>query len=70
VNAVAPGPVLLPEGSSEEERRRARENTALGRIGEPEDVAEAVLYLDGADFVTGEVIRVDGGEHAARGPHR
>lgn len=67
VNAVAPGPVLLPEGTSEEGRRRAEESTALGRVGRPEDVAEAVLYLAGAEFVTGEVIRVDGGEHVARG---
>lgn len=66
VNAVAPGPVLLPEDADEEERARARESTALGRIGRPEDVAEAVLYLAGAEFVTGEVIRVDGGEHVAR----
>lgn len=66
VNAVAPGPVLLPEDTGEEERRRAAESTALGRIGSPEDVAEAVLYLAAADFVTGEVLRVDGGEHVAR----
>lgn len=70
VNAVAPGPVLLPEGSSEEERRRAIESTALGRTGRPEDVAEAALYLARADFVTGEVIRVDGGEHVARSSRR
>lgn len=66
VNAVAPGPVLLPEGTDEEGRRRAAESTAMGRIGRPEDVAGAVLYLDGADFVTGEVLRVDGGEHLER----
>jgi pteridine reductase len=66
VNAVAPGPVLLPEGSAEEEHRRAAASTALGRVGTPEDVAGAVLYLDGAGFVTGEVLRVDGGAHLAR----
>jgi len=64
VNAVAPGPVLLPdEESSESEERLAAERTVLGRVGTPEDVAGAVLYLDRASYVTGEVIRVDGGHH-------
>lgn len=64
VNAVAPGPVLLPEGaSSDSEERLAAERTVLGRVGTPEDVAEAVLFLDGASYVTGEVVRVDGGHH-------
>lgn len=66
VNAVAPGPVLLPAGTGEEERRRAARSTALGRIGEPGDVGRAVLYLAGASFVTGEVLRVDGGESLRR----
>lgn len=70
VNAVAPGPVLLPEGTDGEERRRAAASTALGRIGRAEDVAQAVLYLDGAEFVTGEVLRVDGGEHLRRSSGR
>lgn len=61
VNAVAPGPVLLPEGAAEEERRRAARSTALGRTGEPKDVADAVIWLAGADYVTGQVVRVDGG---------
>lgn len=64
VNAVAPGPVLLPaDGSSEEERKLAAERTVAGRVGTPDDVAQAVLYLDQAPYVTGEVIRVDGGHH-------
>ena len=64
VNAVAPGPVLLPdEESSEDDERLAAERTVLGRVGTPEDVAGAVLYLDRAPYVTGEVIRVDGGHH-------
>jgi len=66
VNAVAPGAVLLPEAAGREERRRAARRTALGRTGEAADVAGAVLYLAEADFVTGEVVRVDGGEHVAR----
>jgi NAD(P)-dependent dehydrogenase (short-subunit alcohol dehydrogenase family) len=63
VNAVAPGPVLLPEATSEGERRAAAGRTALRRVGTAEDVAEAVLYLTRASFVTGEVLTVDGGAH-------
>lgn len=63
VNGVAPGPVLLPEGDEEADRQAAARRTALGRVGTPEDVAAAVLYLAGADYVTGEIVRVDGGQH-------
>ena len=63
VNAVAPGVVLLPEDWSEESAEHLRETTPLRRLGDPEDVAHAVLYLLEADYVTGEVVRVDGGRH-------
>jgi pteridine reductase len=63
VNAVAPGPVLLPEGSTQEQADKLIATTPLGRIGSPEDVAQAVLYLLSADYVTGETIIVDGGRH-------
>jgi pteridine reductase len=66
VNAIAPGVVLLPEGWSEEDAERLRVTTPLGRIGSPEDVAGAMLYLLDADFVTGEVITVDGGRHVRK----
>lgn len=67
VNGVAPGPVLLPESDDDpEDRRRAAGRTLLGRVGTPEDVAGAVLFLAGADYVTGEVVRVDGGQHLGR----
>ena len=57
VCGVAPGPVAVePE---QEERRRAE--TVLGRIGDADDVAGAILYLAGADFVTGTTVVVDGG---------
>ena len=58
---MAPGPVLLPESYGVEERDNAAERTALRRVGSATDVAAAVLYLDGAEFVTGEVMYVDGG---------
>lgn len=66
VNAVAPGPVLPPEGASEEEVRRAIARVPLGRVGSPGDVAAAVLFLlEGSDYVTGAVIPVDGGRSIA-----
>jgi pteridine reductase len=63
VNAVAPGAVLLPESWTDEDAERLRVTTPLRRLGSPEDVAQAVLYLVDAQYVTGEVIRVDGGRH-------
>jgi pteridine reductase len=57
VCGVAPGPVAVEPG---QEERRAAE-TLLGRIGSPDDVAEAVLYLARAEFVTGTSLVVDGG---------
>lgn len=57
VCGVAPGAVTADPG---QEERRAAE-AALGRIGSPQDVADAVLYLAGANFVTGTSLVVDGG---------
>ena len=57
VCGVAPGPVAV---EPDQEERRAAE-TALGRVGSADDVAEAILYLAGAEFVTGATIAVDGG---------
>lgn len=61
VNAVAPGTVLLPEDATERDREAAAARSPLGGPGRPEDVGRAVLYLDGASYVTGETLRVDGG---------
>ena len=63
VNAIAPGVVLLPEGWSAADADRLRATTPLARLGSPEDVAGAMLYLLDANYVTGEVITVDGGRH-------
>jgi pteridine reductase len=63
VNAIAPGPVLLPEGWTKEQSDKLISTTPLGRLGSAEDVAQAALYLLTADFVTGETIIVDGGRH-------
>lgn len=66
VNAVAPGVVLLPEGWSESAGARLVSTTPLRRLGTPDDVVQAVLYLLEADFVTGETLIVDGGRHIRR----
>ncbi|MCX7853252.1 MAG: SDR family oxidoreductase [Anaerolineae bacterium] len=62
VNAVAPGPVLAPPEYTAEQIERIRRRTLLERWGTPEDVAEAVLYFVRAEYVTGNVLFVDGGE--------
>jgi pteridine reductase len=61
VCAVAPGPVLLPDGSDAAMHERHAARTALGRLGSPADVVDAVVYLIGAGYVTGEQLVVDGG---------
>lgn len=62
VNAVAPGPVLLPDEWDEATRERIRSTTPLQRLGEPADVVAAVKFLlADTDFVTGTVLIVDGG---------
>jgi pteridine reductase len=61
VAAIAPGTVLPPETMDAEEIDRLARRNPLGRIGAPADVVEALLYLLRADFVTGEVLLVDGG---------
>jgi pteridine reductase len=63
VNGIAPGAVLLPEGWTEQDEARLVETTPLARLGAPEDVAQAMLYLLDADYVTGETLIVDGGRH-------
>jgi pteridine reductase len=63
VNAVAPGAVLLPEDWTERDAERLARTTPLGRLGAPEDVVAAVLYLLAADYVTGDLLVVDGGRH-------
>jgi NAD(P)-dependent dehydrogenase (short-subunit alcohol dehydrogenase family) len=62
VNGVAPGTVLFPEGTPDDERRRITAQIPGGVIGRPEDVAAAVCFLAGAPrYLTGAIITVDGG---------
>jgi len=63
VNAVAPGPIVAPPGTSDEELKAVEAATPLGRWGGAEAIVRAVIFLIETDFVTGETIRVDGGRH-------
>ena len=62
VNGVSPGTVLVPEGTSSEEAEKLARRVPLKRNGDPDDVAQTVLFLcAGPAFITGQVIAVDGG---------
>jgi pteridine reductase len=63
VNAIAPGAVLLPEDWDEASGEKLSDTTPLARLGDPEDVVDAMLYLLRAGYVTGETLIVDGGRH-------
>lgn len=68
VNAIAPGPVLLPEDFTPAEQRAAARATLVHRVGSPQDIVAAVLFLvEGTDFVTGHTLVVDGGRLIAGG---
>lgn len=61
VNAILPGPAMLPASLPDAERRRVIQSTLVQREGRPENIAQAVLYLVENDFVTGTCLTVDGG---------
>jgi len=63
VNAVAPGLILPPEGEDQSYLERLAHTNPLGRHGDARDVTEAVLFLIRSEFITGQVIFVDGGRH-------
>jgi NAD(P)-dependent dehydrogenase (short-subunit alcohol dehydrogenase family) len=63
VNAIAPGPIIAPEDTSNEAFAAVERATPLGRWGGEIEVAKMVLALVDSDFLTGETIRVDGGRH-------
>jgi len=65
VCGVAPGPVAV---EPEQQERRAAE-TVLGRVGDAGDIAQAIVYLAGAEFVTGSSLVVDGGRLLQTGAH-
>ncbi len=61
VNGVAPGAVLPPENTTEEERNRLIARIPAGRTGAADDVARAALFLASQPFVSGQILAVDGG---------
>jgi NAD(P)-dependent dehydrogenase (short-subunit alcohol dehydrogenase family) len=63
VNAIAPGPILAPPDTTDNELGAVEKSTPLGQWGGEMAIAEAVLALLSCSFVTGETIRVDGGRH-------
>lgn len=63
VNAVAPGPILAPPETSGEDHEAVARATPLGRWGGELEIAKVVLSLLDSDFMTGEIVRVDGGRH-------
>lgn len=63
VNAIAPGPILPPDGATAEEVKAVETATPLARWGGENEIVKAVLFLIESDFVTGETLRVDGGRH-------
>ncbi len=62
VNAIAPGLILPPPHYTPQQTARSATNNLMGRWGKTDDVTDALLYLLRSDFVTGEVLVVDGGE--------
>jgi NAD(P)-dependent dehydrogenase (short-subunit alcohol dehydrogenase family) len=63
VNAIAPGPIVAPDGTSDDEHAAVERATPLGRWGGEGEIGKAVIALIESDFITGETIRVDGGRH-------
>lgn len=65
VNAISPGPVLLPDDWTEEQAKSSANSVLLKRLGSAEDIAGAAIYLLTADYVTGVILPVDGGQRLA-----
>ena len=63
VNAISPGAILWPEDEdlSEDQQKQRLTKVPLGRIGCPEDISSLAVFLSEAEYITGQVIKVDGG---------
>jgi len=65
VNGVSPGPILWPEAEaalSPEQQQEVISKTLLQRCGTPQDIADAVLFLSSANYITGQILNIDGGK--------
>jgi NAD(P)-dependent dehydrogenase (short-subunit alcohol dehydrogenase family) len=69
VNGVAPGLILPPAGKDEQYLDQLAQTVPLRQHGKPKDISDAILYLLKSDFVTGQIIYVDGGRHLMEEPH-
>lgn len=65
VNCIAPGPILKPADLSEEDNTEVLKNTPLAKWGGAHEISKTVLYLLDSDFVTGQILFVDGGRSIA-----
>ena len=66
VNGIAPGAILWPDKDDGRDRQAVVESTALKRLGHPDDIANAALFLiRDADYLTGEILTIDGGRSLA-----
>ena len=63
VNAVAPGLILPPPGEDKSYLEKLKKTNLLGAVGSPEQISSAVLFLLWNEFITGQIIYVDGGRH-------
>ncbi|MBF0154443.1 MAG: SDR family oxidoreductase [Magnetococcales bacterium] len=63
VNAIAPGPILAAPDASQEQFQRIAATTPAGRSGTPKEITDTLLFLLRHDYMTGEMVCVDGGEH-------
>ena len=69
VNAVAPGTVMPPPSYDAAAVQRLARAIPLARVGSPQDIARAVVFLSGSPFITGHELAVDGGRSVARSEH-
>lgn len=66
VNGIAPGAILWHENElSESDKAQVLSEISLNRLGTPQDIADAILFLTNADYITGQILAVDGGRSAA-----
>ena len=63
VNGICPGPMLPPPGQSEEYLQSLAKTVPLGHVGDPSMIASAVAFLIDNEFITGQWLYVDGGQH-------